>query len=1242
MGITGVSGSGKSSLFLETLYPALSNVLMRTELKPGAFKELIGVEEIDKVIEIDQSPIGRTPRSNPATYVKLFDDIRNLFAKLPQSKAKGYTAGRFSFNVKEGSCTECHGMGQIKVDMDFLEDTFVDCPVCHGKRFDQETLDVRYKEKNIQDVLEMDVKEAKELFVNIPHIEQKLEMLERVGLDYLKIGQASTTLSGGEAQRIKLVRELSRPDTSKTLYILDEPTTGLHFHDMNHLIDVLQALVDKGNTVVVIEHNIDLIKTCDYLIEMGPESGARGGKIIAEGTPEELAAIDCATGEILSQGVIQTKPKKEKPARFSQAIQVIGAEQNNLKKVDAIIPRGKMTVCVGPSGSGKSSFAFESVFAEGQRRYVESLSPYIRQFVKQMPKPKVVEIEGLSPAVAIEQRLHATNPRSTVGTMTEVYDYLRILYARIGIPHDPKTGSRIQAISKDHVVDRIIHYPQGEKIHILAPVEIRRSDNFADLIDRLQKQGFLRIRLNGTFYELGHDEIPYDPKKKNALFLVIDRLVVDPSMKNRLFEAVTAAAKIGRDKLTIMRGDTDVFFNLAFAVEETGESYPEITPQTFAFNTQSGMCPDCQGLGFVWGVDFTLLKSVTKMTAIDLVKLLWGPWQSTYARQIVLEFFKQFGISSRLTIDELAPDKLQLLMNGSDEKITLQIEGVPVRFSWKGINHSLALLLQLHTDEELLPEEWVEALRENECQSCKGTRLNPLARNVTINDLSIGALCAKSIKNALAFMQEVEIEDKKDLTLQQVHKEIIERLTFLNEIGLSYLELSRKASTISGGEAERVRLARQIGSGLTGLLYVLDEPTIGLHPQDSERLVSALGKLKDLGNTLLVVEHDPQLIKEADHIIEFGPGSAEHGGKIVATGTLDELYKNPNSLTAQYLQKKKVAKKARKCSDHGTIQIRNATLHNLKNIDLDIPCGLFCCLTGVSGSGKSSILEGVLLDGTKQALAKKMASITTKDYTLSGIKEFNQIIWMDQRPIGHTTRSDVATFTDVLTPIRHFYAQLPEAKIKGLQPKNFSAYHRKGMCTNCWGFGYKKVEMHFLPAVKIPCPVCHGMRLNSLALSITYAGKNIGDVLKMSVDEAALLFKNHPKTMRMLSKLQEVGLGYLQLGQEVQTLSGGEIQRMKLVRELIKKPRGKSLYLFDEPTTGLHPQEIERLITIIEGLTKQGHTVISIEHNLDFISAADHIIDLGPGAGDEGGKVIAQGRVDEIKKAKGSKTGKYL
>jgi excinuclease ABC subunit A len=1228
---TGVSGSGKSSLFLETLYPALSNLLHESELPEGAYKKIIGTESLDKVIVIDQSPIGRTPRSNPATYIKLLDTIRQLFSDLPASRAKGFTAGRFSFNVSEGSCSECHGMGQIRIDMDFLEDSWVDCPLCGGKRFDEETLSIRYKGKNIQDVLEMDVQEAKEHFAHIPSIQSKLDLLVRVGLHYIKLGQPSTTISGGEAQRIKLVKELSRPATGKTLYLLDEPTTGLHFHDMNHLVEVLQALVDKGNTVLVIEHNTDLIKCADQIIEMGPGSGDMGGKVIATGTPEAIMKMACATADALNHQFQIDHSEKIKTKITPPELQIIKAEQNNLKKCSATIPRGKMTVCTGPSGSGKSSFAFETVYAEGQRRYVESLSPYVRQFVKQMPKPKVERVEGLSPAVAIEQRLHATNPRSTVGTMTEIYDYLRILFARMGIAHDPKTGKRIQAISKELVVERIFTFDPATRVHILAPIEIKKSERFEDLLLRLQNQGFVRIRLNGTFYELGASDIPFDPKRKNELFLVVDRLHADPSQKLRFLEAVGVASKLGKQKLMVMEGETDHFFNLAFAVVETGESYPEITPQTFAFNTIQGMCPDCLGLGYSYGIDIRSLAFVQKMTSYELLELLWG---SHSADRLLRQFFITAGIDPHTPIKNLTPATLTLLMQGSDKPF--ELDGT--KFFWRGINEALAFVAK--GEETPFPDDWQDALKENPCPSCHGSRLNALARHVTINGSSIGDICNLAIDKAQSFVSSLETKEK---VLQEVHDELSARLKFLADVGLTYLTLGRSATSLSGGEAQRVRLARQIGSGLTNVLYVLDEPTIGLHPQDTLRLTSALKSLQALGNTLLIVEHDPQLIQEADHILEFGPKSGSLGGHIVAEGTPQKLMKNPASLTGKYLADRSVSKpkKAKKEADR-FLQVAKATLHNLKNVSVEIPLATFTCLTGVSGSGKSTLLDGIIRPGVQEAIAKRSDVHKTDTYSIEGTSGFSKLIVLDQKPIGHTVRSDVATFTDVLTPLRHFFALLPEAKAKGLQPKNFSAYHRKGMCTHCWGLGYKRIEMHFMPAIKVACPKCNGLRLNPLSLSITYKGKNMGDLLKLSVDEVQALFESHPKVIRLLEVLSKVGLGYLSLGQEMQTLSSGETQRMKLARELSKRVMGKALYLFDEPTTGLHPQEIETVIQIIQDLVAKGHTVVAIEHNLDFIKAADHIIDLGPGAGSDGGKIVATGTVADIAKSKKSVTGKFL
>ncbi len=1258
LAITGVSGSGKSSLITDILYPALSNELHGGEHQVGDHRGIKGIDNIDKVIAIDQSPIGRNPRSNPATYIKLFDEIRDLFCQLPESQARGYKPGRFSFNVKEGSCSQCEGMGMIKIDMDFMEDAWVDCPLCKTKRFDTETLSVLYKGKNIYDVLEMDVSEALEFFANIPAIKHKLETLSQVGMEYIKLGQASTTLSGGEAQRIKLAKELVRPATGKTLYILDEPTTGLHFHDIKHLLQVLHALVEKGNTVLVIEHNMDVVKTADWIIDLGPEGGDGGGEIVAIGHPEHIAKLESPTGHAvrhalyphteqkieaaLEMGKHRRKDKREREAHVIREITVTGAEQNNLKQVSVTIPREKITVCTGPSGSGKSSLAFETIYAEGQRRYIESLSPYARQFVKQMPKPKVGHVSGLSPAIAIEQKAHAGNPRSTVGTMTEVYDYLRVLFARLGIAHCPETGEVIKAISKELVVERILSFPEQEKLQILAPIELNKNEKFEELLLKLQRQGFLRIRLNGEFYNLEQEAIaliPFDRKRKNELFLVIDRLKADSSMKARIFEAVENATSIGDGKLVVMREKEDVPFNLSFAVESTGKSYPEITPHTFAFNTPEGMCPDCMGLGYQYGANLSHHADILSHSIIGLMRFLWQEEFSQAAFSFLELVLDKEGIDPYTPLKKLSTDHIQFLMQGpSEERWYTASNGL--RYRWIGINHVLAKAGRSAVTEKR--EAIIPLLQEQTCLSCQGARLNPLARHVTIQDLSIHDVCSLPIEQTLNFIKKLKLQPQDKKLLEEVHTQLINRLNFLCEVGLHYLSLERRAPTLSGGEAQRIRLARQLGSGLTGVLYVLDEPTIGLHPRDNARLNAALKKLKDLGNTLLMVEHDPLTIATADYLLDFGPASGEHGGHITARGTLKQLQRSAHSLTGAYLSGKKSIPlpNKRRALDKGQLIIRNTSKNNLKAISVSIPTGALTCLTGVSGSGKSTLLQQVLLPALDRRANND--AVDVEGALVSGLSHFDKVISIDQDPIGHTVRSDVGTYVDVLSRIRDFFVSLPAAKMKGLQPKHFSYNHRKEMCTGCWGLGYRRVEMHFLPAVKVVCEDCQGLRLNPVSLEVTYAGKNLGQYLDTTVDEARIAFQNHPRIVRILDTLIAVGLGYLKLGQETASLSGGEAQRLKLSRELAKRSTGRTLYLLDEPTTGLHSDDIQKLLHVLHRLVDKGNTMIIIEHHLDMIKNADYIIDLGPEAGEKGGQIMGTGTPEQIAKLTSSWTGHYL
>jgi len=1243
--VTGVSGSGKSSLITDTLYPALSNALHGSDLSVGNHKEIQGLSLVDKVIAIDQSPIGRNPRSNPATYIKLFDEIRDLFSRLPESEARGFKPGRFSFNVREGSCPECQGMGQIKIDMDFMEDAWVDCPLCNNRRFDPETLSVHYKGKNIHDILEMDVATALKFFENIPAIKHKLETLKKVGLEYLKIGQPSTTLSGGEAQRIKLAKELVRPSTGKTLYILDEPTTGLHFHDIKHLLNVLHEFVALGNTVIVIEHNMDMVKTADWIIDLGPEGGEEGGQLIAAGTPEQLVELDTPTGKAL-EPALHHKPEKKieelkqnkilqnaKTSRINE-ITVQGAEQNNLKQIAVSLPRNKMTICTGPSGSGKTSFAFDTVYAEGQRRYIESLSPYARQFVKQMPKPKVGLIEGLSPAIAIEQKAHAGNPRSTVGTMTEIYDYLRLLFARIGVPHDPDTGEVIQSISRDFVVEKVLSLPEDEKIQILAPIQLRRNEKFEEVIARLKRQGYIRIRLNGEYFDLDQPDLPFDRKRKNELMLVVDRLKVNPSIRQRLFEAIHSAADLGGNQVTIARERGDLFYNLAFAVESSGKSFPEITPHTFAFNKPEGMCLECTGLGVIYGANLDSKPLFMDVSISNLLRFFFS--ESLEFLPFLLRYFEEKEIDPYIPLKKLPAKKLQLFLNGIPE----EQEAHGLRFRWIGINASLAKAGKNARSE--IKEAILPLLDEKICAACQGERLNPLARHVTVHGHTIGSLCRLPVEKVLPIFEKIDLKGKNKL-LEEVQRQLLQRLQFLNEVGIQYISLDRKAPTLSGGEAQRIRLARQLGSGLTGVLYVLDEPTIGLHPRDNARLNQALKKLKQLQNTILMVEHDPLSIAEGDDILDFGPASGEHGGHITAQGTYRQILKNPRSLTGLYLSGKKSVPipEARRARSDALLCVHNASANNLKNLSINFPVGAFTCITGVSGSGKSTLLYDVIKPAVEKGLWLNDKAVLTGS-EVSGIANFDRLLTIDQNPIGHTVRSDVATYVEVLGPIREFYASLPHAKTRGLLPKHFSYNHRRGMCSNCWGLGYKKVYMHFLPPVKVLCEECKGLRLNKLSLEVTYQGKNLGQLLDCTIDDLKILFQNHPRIVRILDTLIAVGLGYLKLGQEMVSLSGGEAQRIKLSRELSKRSRGRTLYLLDEPTTGLHSDDIVKLLKVLHRLADKGNTLLIIEHNLDMIKNADYVVDLGPEAGEEGGYLVAQGTPEEISKNPASITGRYL
>jgi excinuclease ABC subunit A len=1243
IGITGVSGSGKSSLISDTLYPILSNHLLKTSLSCGNHKKHDGIDNIDKVIFVDQSPIGRTPRSNPGTYIKLLDDIREVFASLPASKIKGYLPGHFSFNVKEGSCRYCKGIGKIRIDMDFMEDVWTICSQCNGKRFDRDILSVEFKGKNIYDVLEMEVKEALDHFSSFPLITKKLTTLKQVGLDYIHIGQPATTLSGGEAQRIKLSKELCRPNTGHTFYILDEPTTGLHFYDVKKLIEILQQLVSLGNTVLIIEHNMEIIKTVDHIIDIGPKAGKDGGKIIATGTPEAIVKLKTPTSMCLKKEMKQKKyhaPSYSPPPSLPfPNITIEGAEQNNLKNIDIIIPHNKMTVMTGPSGSGKTTLAFETIYAEGQRRYVEALPLYVRQFLKSMNKPKVKSINGLTPSIALEQKRGGLNPRSTVGTLTESYDLLRILYSHIGIAYCPETKEKIETISKEFVASQLLKtLSTGTKTYILSPLSLHNED-FSSLVDKLSRNGFLRLRLNNVYYELD-ETIPFNPAIKNEILLVVDRMIINKDIKDRLLEAIATAAKISDNTLLIDADGKDIFYNLSFAVVKTGKSYPPITPQSFSFNSEQGMCLECSGLGTVYGGSIADNEEILSYTIYDILEVLFID-KNSKTLKLFHNYFKKHHIDINIQLKKLSKPSFDLFLNGDDTNIDIKDKKLTLAFRWKGINNVLGYLAKHARYNIRYP--LIPLMEEKQCPTCLGKRLNSLASHVEINNKTLPSLCNMSIDDIYSFCEEIKLTKDKQKLLKETLSQLLQKLLFLKEIGIDYLSLDRAAPTLSGGEMQRIRLARQLGIGLTNCTYILDEPTIGLHPFNSSLLNKALKKLQKLGNTLILVEHDPLCINHADNIIDIGPGAGKNGGTITASGTVAQIKKNKKSLTGQYLSGKKriaIPKATRKPKTW--VELTKLNLHNINNIDLKIPTGVITTVTGLSGSGKSTIIYDILKVLIEKAIKTRKDTIELDIGTVTNALVFDKIIALTQHPIGVSIRSDVSTYSEIMPVIRSFFASLKSAKTQGLQPKNFSYNHKKGMCKSCRGLGYKIVELQFLPPVHVTCDACCGFRLNQLSLQIHYKGKNIGHILQMTVDEAKSFFSFHPTIKKKLEVIASVGLGYLQLGQTITSLSGGEAQRIRLSKELSKRSYGSTLYLFDEPTIGLHSDDINKLIPIFHKLSDKNNTIIIIEHNLDIMTNSDYIIDMGPLAGKNGGKIIATGTPKEVSLSKTSLTSKFL
>ncbi|MBK5970610.1 MULTISPECIES: excinuclease ABC subunit UvrA [Thiorhodovibrio] len=1227
--VTGVSGSGKSTLVHQVLYLGLSRIKGHAEAEPGDCTAITGAELIEDAILIDQAPIGRSARSNPASYVGALDPLRKRFAATPKAREHGFKAGHFSFNSGPGRCPGCGGSGFEQVEMQFLSDVYLRCPDCDGKRYRPEVLGIRLPADsplpgaNIADVLELTVAEALAAFGEDKDIARALRPLQEVGLDYLRLGQPVPTLSGGEAQRLKLAGHLAkagrrRKGTTVTpggmLFLLDEPTTGLHSDDIATLLGAFQRLLDAGHSLIVIEHNLDLMRAADWIIDLGPEGGDQGGELVATGTPEALAQHPHShTGRALREDAeasaalnpveldrvelnrVELDRVAEAPmatylaaaaisATETQAPGVIGirhAREHNLQDLSLDIERGRFIVITGVSGSGKSTLAFDVLFAEGQRRYLESLNAYARQFVQPAAKAEVDAIFGIPPTVAIEQRTSRGGRKSTLGTLTEIHHYLRLLYVKLGVPHCPECQVPVAPQSGEAILCQVLDSFSGQKIELLAPKVIARKGLYKELAEWAAKQGYEHLIVDGEPLPTAAWPV-LDRYREHSIDLPVGTLLLDPSAldpaRALLKQALEQALDLGDGLVRVRPVDAPYSAARNFSTQRTcpgcGRGFAEPDPRLFSYNSRHGWCPSCFGTG-------------AQLSGFDAE-------QSGEERQ------------------------------------------------------------------------WQELDTAQSCPSCQGQRLNAEALAVRFRDQSIGALSALTVTQAGAFLADLALNEREAAIATDLLAEVRGRLGFLEQVGLGYLTLDRAAPTLSGGEAQRIRLAAQLGSNLRGVCYILDEPSIGLHARDNQRLLTTLEDLRDRGNSVLVVEHDQEFMHRAEEIIDLGPGAGVHGGQLVARGTAVELMANPESITGRYLARdhahpeqafervaepeadhvdtkpQSVPQLAPKPAPKQQLHIQGATLNNLKNLDLDIPLARLVCVTGVSGSGKSTLVRDLIGASLRNLLgsagptkgtgkAQRRAEVIGCK-SLGGWQSLARVLEVDQTPIGKTPRSCPATYVGFWDSIRRLFAATPEARMFGWGPSRFSFNTKGGRCEACEGQGFQRLEMSFLPDVTHLCEVCGGRRFNAETNAIRYLGHRIGEVLAMPVDQAVEVFRAHPAIRQPLELLQAVGLGYLTLGQPSPTLSGGEAQRIKLVSELGKARTSiegtairPTLYLLDEPTVGLHMADVERLIGVLGRLVSVGHSVLVIEHDLDLIAAADWVIDLGPEGGDAGGELVAEG-----------------
>jgi excinuclease ABC subunit A len=1207
--VTGVSGSGKSTLVHDILYPALLRDKGKPTENPGRHRALLGAERIDDVVMVDQSRIGRTTRSNPASYVGAFDAIRDLFARVPQARERKYTPGTFSFNAGNGRCPACGGNGFEHVEMQFLSDVYLRCPDCDGRRYRAEVLEIKLLRgaappKSIADVLDLTVSEALAFFAADMEVCARLGPLADVGLDYLRLGQPVPTLSGGEAQRLKLAGHLAenavRPKTGNaaaarrgspggTLFLFDEPTTGLHFDDVAKLLGAFRRLIDAGHSLLVIEHNLDVIRAADWIIDLGPEGGEAGGEIVCVGTPSAIARtaashtgralLDAqhplpAGGAVRDSGPPYLSMSLAPAARRS--IEIRGAREHNLKNLDVKLGLNQFTVITGVSGSGKSTLAFDILFAEGQRRYLESLNAYARQFVQPASRPDVDAIFGIPPTVAIEQRTSRGGHKSTVATLTEIYHFLRLLYVKLGVQYCPVCEARIEPQSADAIAARLLKEYRGRNITLMAPLIVARKGLYTALAKWARGKGFAHLRVDGSL--LPTAKWPrLDRFVEHNIELPIAMLNVGVAREAELRQTLDAALQHGRGVVHVSCGaDAASVFSTKRACPNCGTGFPELDPRLFSFNSKHGWCKSCFGTG--------------------------------------------------LNLPQFDAEQ---------------------------------------SGEESL---WRESADEPSatCPDCAGQRLNPVALHVMFRERSIAELSNLPVREFSAALQTLKLAGRELDIARDLLAELAARTRFLCDVGLGYLQLNRAAPSLSGGEAQRIRLAAQLGSNLQGVCYVLDEPTIGLHPRDNIALLDTLERLRSKGNTLVVVEHDEETIRRADHVIDLGPGAGTRGGWLVAEGTAAQLALLGNSATGRCLASPLRHSRSRRrpiLRETPAIEIHGAVLHNLRGLNARFPLGRLTVVTGVSGSGKSSLARDVLLKNLRQLLSRPKRNGRARNpesppqgcAAITGWESISRVLEVDQTPIGKTPRSCPATYIGFWEAIRRMYADTVEARMRGFTASRFSFNTAGGRCEACEGQGVQRIEMNFLPDVQVLCDVCGGRRFNADTLAILFKGRNIGETLAMSVDDALEFFSAQHSVHHPVSLLAEVGLGYLSLGQPSPTLSGGESQRIKLVTELAKvrtdalgidtaRREGQhTLYVLDEPTVGLHMADVEKLVRVLHRLVDSGNTVVVIEHNLDVMAEADWIVDLGPEGGSGGGRIVAEGVPEAIvRKPNKSHTARIL